>query len=308
MDMNETMNKLGKQVAPRALAVRTRTWTLTIAILVSLAMYIVVNVTTRQTINWIDFVLLSIMQILAHSMYFPDGDLFGQRSDAYAKNKEAYNAKADRVIDQEQTEKLRAYCDWEYEQRKERYIKYQCGLLGITLEELELLKFKSEKEIKKLTKWENDENGKIIVHQFSKTKRKILYALIFKPIPVEKNHYETIMSAVENDGTHAIRNSAIAYKRRTFAMKIFGAIVIGGIFAYIGYTFRDSFGFAQVVQLCMYLTTLFSTSVTAFTSGETCSKVHRTNFYKDLANFLDGFNEWYGTQSNIRILLKKDGE
>ena len=100
------------------------------------------------------------------------------------------------------------------------------------------------------------------------------------------------MSAVENDGTHAIKDNAVAYKRRAFIMKIFGAVVIGGIFAYIGYTFRDSFGFAQVVQLCMYLTTLFSTAVMAFTSGETCSKVHRTNFYKDLANFLDGFNEW----------------
>ena len=68
MDMNETISELGKKVGTRTLAVRTRTWTLTIAILVSLALYIVVNVTTRQTINWIDFVLLSIMQILAHSM------------------------------------------------------------------------------------------------------------------------------------------------------------------------------------------------------------------------------------------------
>lgn len=296
MDMNETINKLGKQVAPRALAVRTRTWTLTIAILISLALYIVVNVTTRQTINWIDFVLLSIMQILVHSMYFPDGDIFGQKSDTYKENKKAYNDKADRVVEQEQAEKLRAYCEWEYEQRRERYIKYQCGLIGITLDELETLKEMTEREIKALVKWETKKKigneEKIFIVQFSKAKRKILHDLIFKPIPVEKNHYETIMSAVENDGTHAIKDNAVAYKRRAFIMKIFGAIVIGGIFAYIGYTFRDSFGFAQVVQLCMYLTTLFSTAVMAFTSGETCSKVHRTNFYKDLANFLDGFNEW----------------
>ena len=292
MDMNEIINETGKKVGTRMLAVRTRTWTLTIAILVSLALYIVVNVTTRQSINWVDFVLLCIMQILTHSMYFPDGDLFGQRSDAFIKNRQAYNDKADRVIEQGQAEKLRAYCDWEYEQRKERYIKYQCGLLGITLEELEKLKEKTEQEIKTLTMWEIKKGDKVFIVPFSKSKRKILRNLIFKPIPVEKNHYETIMSAVENDGTRAIRNSAVQFKRRAFIMKLFYAVVIGGIFAYIGYTIRDSFGFAQVVQLCMYLTTLFSTTVMAFTSGETCSKVHRTNFYKDLANFLDGFNEW----------------
>lgn len=292
MDINTTINEVGKKVAPRALAVRTRTWTLTIAILISLALYIVVNVTTRQAINWIDFVLLSIMQILAHSMYFPDGDLFGQRSETYISNKQAYNEKAERVIELGNEEKLREYCEYDYEQRKERYIKYQCGLLGITVDELEILKAKTEREIKTLTRWETKKGDKVYIVQFSKAKRRILHDLIFKPIPVEKNHPETIMSAVENDGTRAIRNNAEVYKRRKLIWKIFCSVFIGGIFAYIGYTFRDGFGFAQVVQLCMYLTTLFSTAVMGFTSGETCSKVHRTNFYKDLANFLDGFSEW----------------
>ena len=40
------------------------------------------------------------------------------------------------------------------------------------------------------------------------------------------------------------------------------------------------------------ITTLFTTAVMAFTSGETCSKVHKSHFYLDLANFIDGFNEW----------------
>ena len=297
MDMNEVVNDVGKKVSVRALAVRTRTWSLTVAILISLALYIIVNVTTRQTISWIDFVLLTIMQLLVQRMYFPDGDLFGQRSSTYIGNKTAYNDKAEGVIENKHTEKLREYCEWEYEQRKERYIRYQCGLIGITIEELEKIKSeKNEAEIKALQKWEItkkiDGEKKVFIVQFSKAKRKILYDLIFKPIPVEKNHYETIMGAVENDGTRSIKNTSIPYKRKVFGMKIFYAVVIGGIFAYIGYSFRDGFGIAQVVQLCMYLTTLFSTAVTAFTSGETCSKIYRSNFYKDLANFLDGFNEW----------------
>ena len=144
---------------------------------------------------------------------------------------------------------------------------------------------------------DGEEKGRLIF--FSKHKRKILYNLIFKPIPVEKNYPETIMSAVENNGNKAIRDGSISYKSHSYIRKILMAVVVGGIFAYIGYTLRDGFGFTQVVQICMYITTLFTTAVMAFTSGEICSKVHKSHFYLDLANFLDSFNEWNSKQPKI---------
>jgi hypothetical protein len=159
-----------------------------------------------------------------------------------------------------------------------------------------MLKQKTEKEIKELDKIEikemvkGEEKSKLMF--FSKKKRAILYNLIFKPLPVEKNYPETIMSAVENNGNKAIKDGSISYKTRSYIRKILTAIVVGGVFAYIGYALRDGFGFAQVVQICLYVTTLFTTAVMAFSSGETCSKVHKSHFYLDLANFIDGFNEW----------------
>ena len=108
----------------------------------------------------------------------------------------------------------------------------------------------------------------------------------------EQQKYEIIKSLVENNGNKAIKDGSISYKAQSYIRKILTAVVVGGIFAYIGYTLRDGFGFAQVVQICMYITTLFTTAVMAFTSGETCSKVHKSHFYLDLANFIDGFNEW----------------
>ena len=184
----------------------------------------------------------------------------------------------------------------------QKYIDFLTHKL-ITLEELEMLKQKTEKEIKKLEKFETkeiidgEEKGRLIF--FSKHKRKILYNLIFKPIPVEKNYPETIMSAVENNGNKAIRDGSISYKTHSYTRKILMAVVVGGIFSYIGYTLRDGFGFTQVVQICMYITTLFTTAVMAFTSGEICSKVHKSHFYLDLANFLDSFNEWNSKQPKI---------
>lgn len=293
MGESENFKRATKQ---RVETIRLRTWTLTLAILISLALYLLVNVTTRQSINWIDFVLLCTMQIIVHSLYFPDGDLFGQKDTAFISNKSAYNEKASEINEKKEIANLRKYCNYEFEERKERYILNQCGLIGITLEELDVLKQKSEKDILELEKFETKEivNGeeKSRLMFFSKHKRKILYDLIFKPLPVEKNHPETIMSAVENNGNKAIKDGSISYKAQSYIRKILTAVVVGGIFAYIGYTLRDGFGFAQVVQICMYVTTLFTTAVMAFTSGETCSKVHKSHFYLDLANFIDGFNEW----------------
>lgn len=293
MGESENFKRATKQ---RVETIRLRTWTLTLAILISLALYLLVNVTTRQSINWIDFVLLCTMQIIVHSLYFPDGDLFGQKDTAFISNKSAYNEKASEINEKKEIANLRKYCNYEFEERKERYILNQCGLIGITLEELDVLKQKSEKDILELEKFETKEivdgKEKSRMMFFSKHKRKILYDLIFKPLPVEKNHPETIMSAVENNGNKAIKDGSISYKAQSYIRKILTAVVVGGIFAYIGYTLRDGFGFAQVVQICMYVTTLFTTAVMAFTSGETCSKVHKSHFYLDLANFIDGFNEW----------------
>jgi hypothetical protein len=100
------------------------------------------------------------------------------------------------------------------------------------------------------------------------------------------------MSAIENNGNSAIKDGSIAYKAQSYVKKIIMAIVVGGFFAYVGYTLRDGFGLVQIVQICMYLTTLFTTAVMAFTSGETCSRVHKSHFYLDLANFIDAFEEW----------------
>lgn len=280
----------------RVRTIRLRTWTLTLALIVSLAFYIVVNVTTRQSISVIDFILLCSVQIIIHCLYFPDGDYFGQRDTAFISNKSAYNQKATEINEKREIADLRKYCIAEFEERKERYIANQCGLIGITIDELELLKQKTEKEILELKTFEiketidGKEKSRLLF--FSKVKRKILYNLIFKPLPVEQNYPETIMSAVENDGNKAIKDGSISYKIQSYVRKILIAVVIGGIFAYIGYTLKDGFGFAEVVQIVMYLTTMFTTAVMAFSSGETCSKVHKSHFYLDLANFIDGFNEW----------------
>lgn len=273
-------------------AVRLRTWSLTLVIILALCFYVIVNITTKQEFNWIDFVFVCLIQFVSFSLYFPEGEVFGQKDKGFISNKDSYNDKATNVNENGQFSKLREYCDFEYEERRKRYLINQCGLIGITLEELEIFKQMTEKEIKGLTRHEfKAENGTKIKF-FTKNQRKFLYNLIFKPLPVQKNHPETIMSAVENDGTRAIRDTSIQFKAFSYLKKFLVVILIGLLFGYVGYTLRDGFDFAKFVQIFMYLTTLFTTSVMAFSSGETCQKVHKSHFYLELCIFIDGFNEW----------------
>lgn len=298
--MAERENKHVDAAKNRLATIRTRTWTLTLALIVALVFYFIVTLSTKQTMNWIEFLLVCTLQIIVYSLYFPDGELFGQKDTAYISNKNAYNEKATDINANKEIAQLREYCKLEYEERKQRYILNVLGEIGITEQEFEQFKDKTEKEIDQLNIFEFKEiidgKEKSRLLAFSKRKKKLLKCLLFQKLPIEENHPETIMSAIENNGTHAIRDNSIAFKTHSYVRKIFTAVVIGGIFAYIGYSVRDGFGWEEIVSICMYLTTLFTTAVMAFTSGETCSKVHKSHFYLDLSNFIDGFNEWNSKQ------------
>lgn len=291
-------NDIGDGIKERASSIRVRTWTLTLAIVITLAFSILVNITTKQKISLIDFVLLTIVQIVTHSLYFPDGEIFGQKQQSFIDNKQSYNDKASEISLKKKIKRLREYCKVEFEERKQRYILNECSALDITPEEFAILKQKSEEEILSLKQYDfvyqdpttKAEKTKTIF--FSKSKRKKLYNLIYKRLPIEPNYPETIMSAVENNGNKAIKDGSVSYKAQSYIRKILQAVVIGGIFAYIGYKVRDGIGIAEIMQILMYLTTMFSTAVLAYSSGETCSKVYKSRFYIDLVNFIDGFNEW----------------
>lgn len=297
----ETFDKLKKETSTRVHAVRLRTWSLTMAIIVTMIFYFLVQVATKQAISLIDFLIVSILQIVIYSTYFPDGELFGQRNTVFIKNKALYNERAAFINKEGMVGKLRDFCEYEYEKRKREYIETQCGFIGITMDELEDIKrqFGTKEQIRGLEKIElksktNDGRSKLVF--FDKAKRKILYGLIFKEIPVERNHPETIMSAVEYSGIEALKDGSIRYKNRAFIRRVLSAVVVGGAFAYIGFTVRDGFGIAELTSILMYLTAIFTNAVMAYNTGEVCSRVYKNQFHVKLINIIDEFLEWSGAK------------
>lgn len=287
-----------KNVKTRTATIRLRTWTLTLAIIVALCFYLFVNVVFTNALNMVDFIIIVVLQLVLYSLYFPDGENFGQKDKSYLLNKQTYNLKATMVNQKHLIGRLREYCKIDFEQRKEEYIANECGYIGITTEELNKLRDKTPKQIMKLETWEVecvDKNGqpdgsKFLV--FNKAKRRRLKKLLFHELPVEENHVETILSAVENLGHKAIRDESISFKKKSYITKFLKAVVIGGVLGYIGYTLRGGVGLAEIAQIATYICTMFTTAVMAFSSGEKCQKVFKNNFYVQLFNFLDGFFEW----------------
>ena len=269
-------------------AIRLRTIILTLMIAVALVLYLLVNVITKQKIDFVDFIIVATLQIVTQGAYFSDGELFGQQDKAYISNCDAYNEKATEININSKFSRLREYCEYEYQNRKKEYIIKECSFIGITQEELETLNKNNEKEIKKLKSIEL--NGRLV--HLTKTKKQHLYKLLFCEIPVQKNQPETIMSAIKNNGYKSIKDKSVSFKNVNRIATYLKAFIIGGFLAYIGYTAKDGFGIEEIVKLAMFFGTIVTTAVTSFTGGETSTRVYKNQFYIELSNFIDGFNEW----------------
>lgn len=311
--MSETTERVGKQIKERVTAVRLRAIVLTVGIIFGLILYIFVNLITKQAMSWIDFCLLVVLQYLVYATYFPEGEQFGMKNEKYINNYQAYNQKASKINQTHRINRLREFCKVDYQRRKQAYIETECGAIDITLDELEQLKKLKEEEIKKLKQFSfiekkivdgKEEEGEKLV-MFSKHKRKRIYNLIFKPLPVEENHAETIMSAVENNGYRSIKNGAPGFRTTNFILKFFQVILTAVILAYIGYQARDGIGLEEVFRMFMYLFTIVANATTAYTTGETCTKVYRNRFHVELANFIDEFNEWDNFKDDTKTEIKE---
>jgi len=275
-------------VGLRVKTVRLRTWVLTGVLVIGLLLYLLIDIGFGKTINLVDFIIMVVIQSVAHCAYYPDGNLFGAKNPTYIENKTAYNNKANIINENKQVGKLRDFCQYDYEERKLLWFRTYLGTLGLTESEYDILRKLTKEELKKLKSFEID--GKLII--FSKWKRKRLIKLICGKCPVVPNNAETIMSATECNQVKALKDTSLSYKVRFYLYKAFKIFVWGGFLAYLVYTTKESFGLAEVVKMVAFLSSLVITAIFSYSAGETEIKVHKNKYYVDLSNFIDRFNEW----------------
>lgn len=277
-------------------AIRVRTLTLSVAIIGAIVLYFLVQVGFDSEVNLVDLLFLSTIQVVVHFLYFPDGDLFGQKAPVYVSNKKTYNDKATEITENGRVGKLREYCVVEYNRRRQLYIATVCGHIGIEVKDYERLMQLPQEEVKHLKSVETA--GKTIY--LTKKRRKWLYDLIFEPLPVETNDPETILSATEECFGAAVNDESVHYRKNQNVKRVVQSFVVGTALAYIGYTSRDGITLAVIVKTVVNLVSVFTTAVMSFSRGETCSSVYRNRFYVKLSNFIDGFNEWRKQEEEIK--------
>ena len=210
--------------------IRLRTWTLSVAIIGAIILYFLVQVGFDNEVNFVDLLFLSTIQIVVHFLYFPDGDLFGQKAPVYVSNKNTYNDKATEITENGRVGKLREYCVIEYNRRRQLYIATVCGHIGIEVKDYERLMQLPQEEVKHLKSVETA--GKTIY--LTKKRRKWLYDLIFEPLPVETNDPETILSATEERFGAAVNDESVHYRKKQNVKRVIQSFVVGTALAYIG--------------------------------------------------------------------------
>ena len=119
--------ELKKGMTNRVKTVRARTWTLTIAIVIAIILYFLVNVGWTNQVNIIDLLFIGALQIVVHFIYFPDGEIYGAKDTAFLSNKHIYNVKATAINNNGKIAELREYCEHEYHERITCHITKECG-------------------------------------------------------------------------------------------------------------------------------------------------------------------------------------
>lgn len=285
----------------KGLVIRIRTITLTLLVIFVLALYLLVQTFFRDEISWIDFIVLTTVTIVIHCVYFPDGELNGQRDERYVANNIAYNVKAELINAKRQIFNLNEYCKVDFDTRKKSYIETNCGYLEITPEILEYFRDNySEKDLKKREYLFVDET-ETKKYFLSKHKRKILRSLLFKELPIGYNFPDTILSAKETDSSKAIEDGSKKFKFVSYSTKIATAIILGLVLAYIGLTKKDGFTIADLCKMIMYLTSIVATAVFSYSNGEKSMKIFKCDFYIQLCNFIERFFVWLLEEKRIDI-------
>lgn len=283
-------NNYTEQVKSRVKIIRLRTWTLTLTTVTLLVLYIFVTLSIKAKIDLIDFAITAAIQISTHFAYFSDGERYGELDDLFIKARKGYNAAADRIMAESTVERLREYCEFEYEERKALYIADACGKIGISVGEFERLSQKPVSELKVIEKYEHD--GKVVY--FTKSRRKALIRLVYGKNPVKANSPDTILSAVDRHYTEAIKDGSQKYRKTTHATRFFKSIIVGGILAYIGYNLRGGLSFAAVIKSSVFIGSMITAAVSSYIAGEKSTREYKRKFYKELLTFIGKFFSWTG--------------
>lgn len=294
----ENIEVKGARIKYKSTIIRIPTILFSFLMIGTLTIYFLVSVQFGSNLDWANFILLGTMEVATFYLYYPDGQLKGQISDRYINNKQAYNSKASKVNAKRQVKNLQAYCIVEYKERIKEHIETELGYCDLDYNDYVYLKSHISEQILKRSK-SIEIDGKMVY--LDKHKKKRLYALLFKKMPVNPNNSRTILSAVESNSQSAIVDGSKKDKTNAQIRMVFKVLSIALFSGYMVVNNRDGLTLTAIAQLVMDLFAIFLIAIVSYMQGENNQKTYKANFYMDLSIFLDNFYEWLLSDRNIDI-------
>lgn len=241
---------------------------------------------------WFRFITGAVITLLVVSIWLPSGKEKGEKDAVYISNKNAYDDRADLISKNQEHKKLRNFCKYKTQKKKEEKILAILGNVNLDYKDYETL-LKSKATIEKIQ--ENTE--------FNDNQKKVLIRLITKGVKVKPYNAEQITTGIENYKGDKLNNQE---KIRQF-FYMFSRIVIsfGIMFFMASFVITEkSVTMADIAQLFIWLVAICTNLIGSYLYGIKLIVVFRNQYYIKLYNFLSEFDEWLANPENLKEALK----
>jgi hypothetical protein len=298
------VDEIKGQIKERGRYVGFTAWLTTSSLSIAVILLVFLGIGQGKGLDLVFFLLMFLVQGIMTATWLPEGKKYGERNALFMEIQKAYNAKIDRIIEEELITNLGEYCNYDFGVRYRNYFTKMLGRVGLSYDVFEKVKNLSVK---------NFIVGEMVVggdkFTFNKIQIKTLKTLIFKPCPIQANSVETIMGGSENSEIYGIRDWSKFYEKRYLGVRGGFMIITAIITAFLGLKITEGVTMMMWIQAVLLLGGIVLSLTSAFLTGEKSKTVYKREFYIDATNFLDGFYEWNkikGGNENGRFNDKTD--
>jgi len=295
------------RVKERGRLVSLSAWLSTTVVTIGIVAMVLLGVESKNSLDLVFFVMMLITQGIITFTWLPEGKSYGERNTLFNDTRTAYNGKVNQVFQKEISMELKEFCDYDFEVRKKNYIVRTLGKASLTLEDLERCRELPESDFydrvlfwKKFKKWEDKQFGEEEI-TYNRMQVKVLYMLIFKPLPVQPNNMETIIGGATVNDVKRISDTTSKFLNKYLGGKFGLVIAMSILTAYLGLRLAQGISLQAILQAIMLIIAAVTSLTSSFLTGERAITVNKRGYYVDASNFIDRFFEWHNKNERRAI-------
>lgn len=225
---------------------------------------------------WTTFIIGTIIMILTLILWLPSGKESGEKNEKYKKNKDLYDQKANKIIENQHFDKLRKFCDYKNELLKSEKIKSTLGKYGVNYGDF--LKLKTIEDIK---------NSKV----FTEKQKKIMVKIKEKGVRFAQVSTYQLTTSIDSNNGENYKNLEKLKQVVYIVFRVLLSIATALFLASIVISTK-SITLAEITQLFIWITAIGTNLVSSIYYGYKLVTVDRNQYYIKLNTILYEFEEW----------------